>query len=141
MAAVLHSFRPEGRRVRSLFLPVSKWRTYSMTKKILALFLALLVCVSLFSVMTAAAQPDPADTAVKTGSSRAITYYRVNRSSTYMYNSPSTSSGYKYNFPFPTGTLMEYKSTPNSTFYYVSCYYNNTTYTGYVLQTNLTRVP
>ena len=112
-----------------------------MTKRFLAIFLALLVCVSLFSVMTAAAQPDLAETTSAGDNARYGKCYRVNQSGTYMYVSASTSSGYKYNFPFPTGTLMDFKSaSSNGSFYYMSCYYQGSTYTGYVQASRLTEV-
>ena len=62
--------------------------------------------------------------------------YKVNRVSTYIYNSASDTSGYKYNFSIPIGTILfsnQVDNQFNPTFRYVYVLYNNNVYTGWML--------
>ena len=106
-----------------------------MIKKTIALICVLALVVSMCSVFSFAAEPETE----KEEPTRVIVAYKVGSYSTYMYNSNSTSSGYKYNFSFPIGTRMTRIDTQTDygSFYKMTCNYNGSTYTGFVLISHL----
>ena len=112
-------------------------------KKILAFVCILTLVMSLCSVFSFAVTPETGETTSVGDNARYATYYRVNQSRTYMYNSASTGSGYVRPQPIPRGEMVRFISVSIDGNFYKVSYYDteeDRTYTGFVESSHLSAI-